>query len=217
MMGNRNILRIMLALGLSSFLSVLLLAFRIFSSDSFSYIFLVWNLFLAWVPLGFAWLVSPTNLRWINALCLCAWLLFFPNAPYIVTDFIHLRARPGIPLWYDVVLNVSFAWNGLLLGFVSLFTVQKFLRRHLSAVLTWCAVGVLMVGCGFGIYLGRFERWNSWDLISNPLGIASDVLSGIAHPLSHSRMYGVTILFSIFLFLGYLTLFTLVNTRNDEQ
>jgi uncharacterized membrane protein len=117
--------------------------------------FLVWNLILAWAPLILALLVydgyrrGTTLVRLAPALAL--WLLFLPNAPYIVTDFVHLSARSRAPLWFDGVELPAFAWTGMLLGFVSLYLVHAVLRHRLGAPAGWCVVlGVLALASPAG-------------------------------------------------------------------
>ena len=110
------------ALGFSSLISVALLLLRTHYAGSGLYSFLLWNLVLAWMPLALAWMlwlsVDKLNLPILGLGLLPAWFLFFPNAPYIMTDLIHLKIRDDVPLWYDAALLFSFAWNGLILGFV---------------------------------------------------------------------------------------------------
>jgi uncharacterized membrane protein len=107
--------------------------------------------------------------------------------------------RHDIPLWFDLILILSFAWNGLLLGFASLLNIQQFLKHYFSKNTLHVFVFALFVLCGFGIYLGRYPRFNSWDIVTNPITLFSDIISMITHPLKNTRMVGVTVFFSVFL------------------
>jgi uncharacterized membrane protein len=210
------------ALALSSLMSVALVAFRIYYSDSRSYIFLAWNLFLAWVPLLSAlalWHFSHYGRRTLLLLgfFLGCWFLFFPNSPYIVTDFIHLTPRQNVPLWYDLVLIFSFAWNGLILGFTSLWIVQGVIDRLFGPWLGWLVVMMTLAVSGFGIYMGRFLRWNSWDLLIDPRAVAGDIYVRLLDPFAHPRTLAVTLLFSGFLTVAYLTLTLLLRVRWGRQ
>lgn len=198
-------------LALSSALSAALSVMRIWYSDAHTYFFLNWNLLLAWAPLAWAlvlWRISRRAYasRLLMLLLLAGWLIFFPNAPYIVSDLIHLQARDGVPLWYDAIMIFSFAWNGLILGFLSLWIVQQLVARWLGRGLSWVLVALTLGATGFGIYLGRFERWNSWDILFHPRGLARDVFYYALNPLTNPRLVGVTLLFAGFLLIAYLTL-----------
>ncbi len=95
--------------------------------------------------------------------CAALWLVFFPNAPYIITDLLHLSAQDGVPVWYDLILLSAFAWTGAMLGMISLGLMHVLVARVAGGAWSWIFVlGVLMLS-GFGVYLGRFPRWNSWD------------------------------------------------------
>ena len=96
------------------------------------------------------------------------WLLFLPNAPYLLTDLIHLGSRDDAPLWFDLVLFSAFAWTGAFLGFLSIYLMQVVVRRTHGALLGWALVGGSLLASGFGIYLGRSLRWNSWDFVTSP-------------------------------------------------
>ena len=107
--------------------SLTLLFVRIILTGHLTYAFLAWNLFLAWIPFMISQKLSTEKNRWKILLLFSTWLLFLPNAPYIITDFLHLRQRPPVPYWYDILLMFSAALNGLLLGLASLLIVEKFL------------------------------------------------------------------------------------------
>ena len=140
------------------------------------------------------------------------WLLFLPNAPYILTDFKHLFPSPVVPLWVDVVVIAAPAWTGMLLGFLSLYLVQSVLRQHVGPRVTWTAAVAVLGLASFGIYLGRVLRWNSWDVIANPR-ILSDLGSVVVDP----RAIGMTVLLSGFLTLSYLVVYAFMRFEVVEE
>ena len=195
-------------LGAASFVCVAIIAARMWYSHTVHYGFLVWNLVLAWVPFVFAGLayVMSERLRVVStiaiALSAVVWLVFFPNAPYILTDFLHLGSMGDIvPGWYDVLMLFWFAWTGLMLGVVSLYLMQDLVARALGTTTSWFFV-VLVAGLGsVGIYLGRFLRWNSWDLLRRPGPLAGELYGKVTDPASQPRLLGFTVLFTLlFLF-----------------
>lgn len=214
---NKRLIKVM---AVSSALSVILLYFRIQWSGSLMFVFLTWNLFLAWIPFLLAFVLSEMNANGTSRIkkvgVFAAWLLFFPNSPYILTDLFHLRLRSEIPLWFDLVLILSFAWNGLLLGYSSLMEIQKVLRTRLSAGIVNFFIAGLLVLCSFGIYLGRYPRYNSWDILTNPITLFSDIFNMILDPMNNTRMVGVTFFFSVFLMVSYWTLNTMINHKKNE-
>ncbi len=209
--------RLLLITGVSALFSLALLAFRRFYTGDGSYTFLAWNLFLAAIPFFLSSLlvgVSALQRRRPAFLAtLGAWLLFFPNAPYIVTDLLHLRYRTGAPPWFDLILLVSFSTCGLLLGFLSLSDVQDVLRRRVGALAASVFAAAALVAGAFGIYLGRFLRWNSWDLLSQPAQLLRDVAGRVLNPLSDPKAVAVTALLSIRLSLWDLTFQTVAGPR----
>jgi len=150
-----------------------LLFVRVMRSHSGAYLFLVWNLILAIVPAAAAIWFAQARSRVTQSVGFVIWLLFLPNAPYILTDFVHLRERPGIPLWFDIALLLSFAGTGLLLGYSSLADVQGVVAKRFGHVASWATAFTALILSGFGIYLGRFLRFNSWDVLSDPLTMTS--------------------------------------------
>ncbi|WP_170170296.1 DUF1361 domain-containing protein [Hymenobacter perfusus] len=204
----RQRLNLLLVLGASLTLSVVLITFRVFLTHKISFVFLLWNLFLALIPFGLSTMLglSAGKLRARVLLPVgAAWLLFFPNAPYILTDLFHLEPRAGVPYWYDLALILSCAWNGLMLAYASLTDMQQLVARRLGAGAGWAFATVALLLSSFGIYLGRFLRFNSWDILTNPVTLFYDIVSRLLHPAAHRGTWGVTLLYGVFLLLGYAT------------
>ena len=168
---------------------------RVLRSGSIVYAFLMWNLLLASIPLYATARLERQRSAPMQALWLAIWLAFLPNAPYIVTDFVHLRPRPSIPLWYDIALLASCAATGVLLGYASVADVQRFIARRFGEAKAWACSAFALLLCGAGIYLGRFLRWNSWDVLFNPIAIVTSI---------RLRVVSVTIVYGCGLLLGYL-------------
>jgi uncharacterized membrane protein len=194
-----------------------LIGLRIGRTQSFSYLFLAWNLFLAWIPLAAAQVFRAASRRraavsWQMG-WLALWLLFLPNAPYLVTDLLHLKLRPPVPLWYDLVLLLSCAGTGLLLGYLSLHEVHTAVEERFGRVTGWSVAAGSLLLSGFGIYLGRFLRWNSWEVVTDPAGLFGDVSVRLLHPGLYPRAYGVTLFFGGGLLLGYAALRALMPSR----
>jgi len=191
-------------LGLTA-LTVLLIVAAVAYTGQLSYVRLLWNLFLAWAPLGLAWLaLRPGATPWPVRLALgLAWLLFLPNAPYLVTDLMHLRYRGPMPLQYDVVLLFTAALNGLALGLISLYWMQEAVAAWLGQwpgrLFALAALGA----AGFGVYLGRYGRWNSWDVVVRPAALARDILLHLVHPRQHWQGWALALLFAALLLSAY--------------
>lgn len=182
------------------------------------YAFMLWNLFLAAIPLGLSLGLRQIN-RFIPALpVLAVWLLFFPNAPYVLTDLMHLNEHPAnVPRWLDLLMLLSFALVALWLGFQSLHMVQHWFARKFSRATAWCVtVGTLGLS-GFGVYLGRFDRWNSWDLVHRPVSLLSRIAAYVMHPQAHTRTWGFTLGFGTLLILAYLFWFSSITTTPQGQ
>lgn len=175
---------------------------RVFKTDSAAFfLFLHFNLFLALIPFFISsyLLLNPEKQNkkiWLYPL-LISWLLFFPNAPYILTDLYHLKPRPGSHVWFDFVMLFSFAWTGLIFGIISLLDIEKIVRKKIGAIQTNVLITLLLFATSFGVYLGRFLRWNSWDIISNPLGLAIDIGNRFLFPFEYPRTWGMTILYGL--------------------
>jgi len=195
---------------LSSLLALTIYAGRILISHSWrTYANLIWNLFLAWLPFLFSltsillYRIAPKH-WWLLIIPGFMWLVFFPNAPYIVTDFFHLEKRPHIPLWYDILLLTTFSWTGIFLALASLRSMQGLVKTHMGTPLSWIFAASALSLAGLGIYLGRFERWNSWDLLFQPRIILSDIAHRMVNPFNNIGFFAFTILFTAFLLVCYL-------------
>ncbi|MBK9714749.1 MAG: DUF1361 domain-containing protein [Kouleothrix sp.] len=196
------------ALALSTLLACVILAARVARVHHGTYVFLVWNLLLAWAPyLGSLWAAAIQQRHprawWRLLLPGALWLLFFPNAPYLVTDLIHLRERLPVPLWYDVGLLASFALSGCFLAVASLHTMQTIVRRVAGGAVSWLFVLGAVGLSGLGVYLGRVERWNSWDILLSPRAVLADAIRPILAPASHIHPIGIICMFAALLFICY--------------
>jgi uncharacterized membrane protein len=200
----------------TTFLCVTLVFLRMYFTSHVTFGFLIWNIFLAIIPYCISTLLvlydDRIKKRWMLVLPVIAWLLFFPNAPYILTDLFHLRQRPDVPFWYDFALVLFFVWNGLMLGYASLIDIQVTVTKKFNGWIGWTLALSSLVLASYGIYLGRYLRRNSWDVVSSPTNLFADIVSQLTHPLAHQRTFGVTIVFSLFLVLGYLLLLQVAKT-----
>ena len=204
--------RIMIPLAFTLFL----LAVRIMVAGELVYVFLAWNLFLAWLPFAISQKLIRVNNRWKIFFLTATWLLFLPNAPYIITDFLHLKQRPPIPYWFDVLLLFSAALNGLLLGLLSLLMVEKFLSDRYGSRISGLVILCSFFLCAFGIYIGRYLRWNSWDIIMNPGEIAGDILVRVFNPVDHISTWSVTVLFGSFFYVLYYSIKNFIKHKSNQ-
>jgi len=176
---------------------------------------LIWNLFLAWIPLLLALLIHALSSHFQRrfgrlAVCGIAWFLFFPNAPYLVTDLVHWKNHFPVPKWFDLLMIMSFAWTGLMLGYLSLYLMQELVRRWKGRRWSWSFVVLVLALSSFGIYLGRFQRLNSWDVVARPMGLLSDVARSADFAQSPEAL-AFSLTFFTFSFFSYLTLFALTH------
>ncbi len=182
---------------------VLLLA-RCRLTATTQYSFLWWNLFLAWIPLLCSIAVSGISRRAPRLVLSAAWLFFFPNAPYLLTDFVHFRTITGFAWWYDVGMLAIFACLGLMLALVSLRPFHvRWAERYGPSSGWWFVIGVALLA-GFGVYLGRFLRLNSWDIVFQPGRVVGDFLEVLTTPTLYPRAVGMTLLFAGILLLCYI-------------
>jgi len=210
-----------LALLLASATCVALYVLRVTVSGTLLYFFMNWNLVLAWIPLVCALIaygLYSDRSKTARASTLFfggVWLLFYPNAPYMLTDLMHLYDSGPILVWLDLAMLLAYAFTSLLLGFASLYLMQSLVSRASGRLAGWVFVVVTQALSGFGIYLGRVLRWNSWDIVANPLGLAVDILDRFINPFAHLRTWGVSFLFTVLCLSAYVVLFAFTQLRTE--
>ncbi len=203
---NNFLNQLIISLLISSGISLIFLAGRMIFITDWAFNFVAWNLILAWVPLLLAYWLKFNLVKksvYYQAGGFLLWLFFLPNAPYLITDFIHLTAWYRVPLWYDIILFTSFAWNGLILGFVSIFLTEEFLKKTTTLKKANFLINFSLFLSCFGIYFGRYMRHNSWDILSQPILVAGDLANVILEKNSLLNMAGMTFTWFLFLWGGY--------------
>ncbi|MGE0887342.1 MAG: DUF1361 domain-containing protein [Blastocatellales bacterium] len=216
-------LSVLTSLSLATLLCLGLLALRAWHYQTAPQTWLIWNLFLAWLPLLGAIIAYnlnhlPTRFRWLPIIGFAAlWLIFLPNAPYLITDIIHLKQSKVVPIWYDLITLVSFAWTGSFLGLVSLFLMQELVRRTMGKAASWLFVVTVLVLNGFGIYFGRFLRWNSWDILFRPSSLLNELLDGLLNPMAHLQTLAFAGLFTLLFSIVYLMVLSFTHLHLDRQ
>lgn len=212
--------RLALVVGLSFLSCILFVLVRLALTGRFAQGYLIWNLFLAAVPIPIAWIGSCLSAsRKTRAgtvatalAAFTAWIIFYPNAPYIFTDFIHVVRRAGLGsvtatwlseydlLWYDIVMNAAFAFVGHYLGLISMYLMHGTMRSLFGRVAGWAMMVPAILLSGFGIHFGRFARINSWDVMVDPAGSMRVMVEAFTDPAA--MLFSLT--FSFFIAITYI-------------
>ncbi|GAB4500215.1 MAG: hypothetical protein OHK003_19440 [Anaerolineales bacterium] len=218
---NRHNIAVFVLLNLACAACIALVAARVAYTDSSRHTGLIWNLFLAWIPFilsYFAHVLSWKKLWVYLAIPFIAflWLLFFPNAPYMLTDLQDLARGTGreAPLWYDVIIVVWCSWTGTLLGVISLYLMQDIIARTFSRWLGWVFVFAISGLSSFGIYIGRFVRLNSWDILQNPTETAMTILGIVIDP--SRRLAAFTMAYTFFFLFIFLLLYSFSHMLQEQ-
>jgi uncharacterized membrane protein len=180
--------------------------------------YLIWNLFLAYIPLAISIYIAR-QVR-INStsiiLLLCIWFVFLPNAPYLITDILHFGERTFAPRWFDVAVLFSCALNGLIMGVVSIYIVLKKIAIYFSKLQLQLVLIFICLASGFGVYIGRFLRWNSWSLVHAPLTIIKQSMQHIFLPLQHPAAWCVTLVIGATIWLIMQFVYSVARLENEE-
>ncbi len=210
-------------LAAATFISLILAVTQHFVSDLRNYQFILFNLALAWIPLiaaSIAYLSMGNRVTFylVMPISTLAWLIFFPNAPYLLTDFQHLSGTsPDSIVWFDVIVLIWVAWTGLLLGMSSLYLMQEIITRAFNRTIGWFfAIGATILS-SIGVYLGRFLRWNSWDILQDPIPIAKDMAGIVRHPFSNLSTYVFTFLFTLLILFIYVAIHIFGNMIREQK
>ncbi|WP_282134364.1 DUF1361 domain-containing protein [Seonamhaeicola maritimus] len=192
-------------LSVSIVFSIVLLMIRMKLTHSFFYLFLVWNVFLAVIPFAITtYLVSLPKLNKLKLIIwFSVWLLFLPNAPYIITDLLHLKISNSHLLWLDILVISSFALAGLMLFYLSMVDMKTILQERMKSKYIDPLIIFILFLCGFGVYLGRYLRFNSWEIVQDPISLFTDILEIILQPSQYYEAWLFTLLFGAFLAIGY--------------
>ena len=197
-------------LTLSMVFSIALVMARVTYTGKHTYLSLIWNLFLAWLPYMVSTWLQKRDLVYTNPLKFVmvafVWLLFIPNSFYIMTDLFHLGEHNNVPNWFDLALIISFAWDGLLLGILSVRQMEKMMQQFVPGIRELFIIYPIMWLNALGIYIGRYPRFNSWDIVTNPIGLTAYILRMLWHPIQFKYAWGMVACFSIFMTLIYLTI-----------
>jgi uncharacterized membrane protein len=216
-MRTRVLLSVAALIAASAWCCVLLVVRKV-EFGEVAYAGLVWNLVLAWIPLGLASLLLVSYSRRRSGFelsCLgIAWLLFLPNAPYVLTDFVHLEQSHRL---YDSLIIASFAFTSLALGFASLLLVQLVVTRLAGALFGWLTVVGSLFLASLGIYLGRVQRVNSWDVVHRPGRLWELARIRIDHPFGNPHLIGYVILLGGFLTFAYAGLYGLSTLVGSQR
>ena len=217
---NRYSIAVFVLLNLACLICIGLVVARVAYSESDRHLGLIWNLFLAWIPFMLAYFAHAVSWRRISLYLVIPviavlWLIFFPNAPYMLTDLQDLaRQASDAPLWYDVIVVVWCSWTGMLLGVISLYLMQNIIVRGFGRRAGWLFVFIISALSSFGIYIGRFVRLNSWDILQNPAETAQEILGIVIDP--SRRLAAFTLLYTIFFLFVFLLLYSFSHMLREQ-
>lgn len=217
---NRYSIAVFVLLNIACAVCIGLVFARVAYSESGKHLGLIWNLFLAWIPFMLAYFAHAISWRraalyLVIPIIAFLWLIFFPNAPYMLTDLQDLtRKATDAPLWYDVIIVVWCTWTGMLLGVISLYLMQDIVIRNFGRAAGWIFVFVISGLSSFGIYIGRFVRLNSWDILQNPAETAQEILGVVIDP--SRRLAAFTLLYTFFFLFVFLLLYSFSHMLREQ-
>ena len=218
---NRHSLAVFLLLNAACAICIFLVAARVAYTETGYHLGMIWNLFLAWIPFMLSYLAHSISWRRLSLylvlpIIAILWLLFFPNAPYMLTDLQDLaRKATGAPLWYDVIIVVWCSWTAMLLGVISLYIMQDIVQRTFGRFIGWAFVFSISALGSFGVYVGRFVRLNSWDILQDPAETAMEILGIIIDP--SRRLAAFLVSYTVFFLFVYLLLYSFSHMLQEQN
>ena len=217
---HRHSLAVFILLNTACAACIFLVVARVAYSDTGYRLGLIWNLFLAWIPFILSYVAHSISWRkmWLYLvipIITVLWFLFFPNAPYMLTDLQDLARRAaGAPLWYDVIIIVWCSWTAMLLGVVSLYLMQDIVQRTFGRMVGWAFVFAISALSSFGVYVGRFVRLNSWDILQDPAETAMEIMGIIIDP--SRRLAAFLVSYTVFFLFVYLLLYSFGHMLQEQ-
>lgn len=161
---------------LASITAIVLLLLRVKITHSMYLLFLIWNLFLAIIPYVISTSIHSNffekNKKAQNIVLTSIWLLFIPNAFYIITDFTHLHYHNPFQYGLDFLIISSFSITGFYVGLQSVYQMHQLVFSKYGSKIGNFFILTISFLSAFGIYLGRILRFNSWDIITKPIALA---------------------------------------------
>jgi len=214
--------RYLFGLGVATLMSLGFVVASSMSVNELTYPYLVWNLFLAWLPLVFAiWLRHILSYKlwssWEAVIVTCVWLALLPNSFYMVSDFIHLAELTPDQVLLGAVTFTSFVFTGLCLGVSSLYLVHREFLKRVSGRAAAGIVAALLFVASVAIYVGRDLRWNSWDVILNPFGLLFDLSDRLLHPSQYGQVLSVVLPFFVLLTVIYYVAWQMIAPRRSTK
>ena len=192
---------------ISSLFSIVLVIARMLITGKMLFLFLPWNLFLAWTPYFLSKKLAnkPAGFqnRKLLLISFAIWILLIPNSFYILTDLFHLQLREESTRWFDLTLIFSFAWTGLVLGILSVWQMAKVYKRYFPTLHEIYFIFPVMWLNALGIYIGRYMRFNSWDVITDPLSLFREISIMVFQPFQHMISWGMICCFAVFMTIIY--------------
>ena len=197
-----------------SLLGLLLFIIGAITNQQLTHAYLFWNLFLAWIPFGLSLIIYISAAKqWsiLVSILLAIWLLFLPNTFYMLTGYIHVTEVARVDPVFDSVMFGVIIPIGFALGIASLLLVHTTLLRFVSVVKSHVMIGIIIAASSFAIYLGRVLRFNSWDIIANPIGLLSDIINIVFQPYQNGMAYSTTFTFFIVITAIYMAAWYMMN------
>ena len=188
------------AVQFSSMSAILLFLARSIVTGTTRFSFMAWNLVLSLLALAasvafvYFWQLHK---KWLSVITFVVWLFLLPNTFYMLTDFIHVQDSGDINMLFDVVLIGLFAMNGFLHGILSLLLVHKSLLKRYPPRQTACAIAGILLASSFAVDMGRYLRWNSWDILINPNALLFDLTNTLFNPDNYHRSFLITAVFFV--------------------
>lgn len=181
-------------------LSIALLLLRVKLTHDMYLLFLIWNLALGYIPYSLSSQLKTTVPGTFKFyLLLLGWLLFIPNSFYLLTDFVHLHHLSDLQYIFDALLLTCFSIAGFYAGITSMLQIRSLLEMKYSNKTCRRILISLCYLTSFGVYLGRILRFNSWDILSNPIKLFTTIIKS----LDNFHVYEFTFLFGTFIVIVY--------------